>query len=70
MTNEMNNNDQKRPEDIICDCTGTTKTKIRQLIKQGNNTLGQISRKTGACTGCGSCDYDVMQFLAKEVPSE
>ena len=52
-------------EDIICDCSGTTKTKIHQLIANGKNTIEQISAATGAITGCGSCDVLIEEIIAE-----
>jgi bacterioferritin-associated ferredoxin len=48
---------------IICDCTGTTDTKIQQLIDNGADSLDEISSATGACTGCGSCDILIIEML-------
>jgi len=53
-------------EDIICDCTGTTKTKVQQLIDDGADSLDAIADATGACTGCGSCDILVMEMLENQ----
>jgi len=50
-------------EDIICDCTGTTREKVQQLIDDGADSLDAISDATGACTGCASCDILVMEML-------
>ncbi|WP_340123496.1 (2Fe-2S)-binding protein [Methylobacter svalbardensis] len=52
-------------DDVICYCTGTTKEKIKELIAQGINDLDMISRETGACSGCGSCDAEIKDFLAE-----
>jgi len=48
---------------IICDCSGTKKGKILQVIDNGATTLDHIARITGACTGCGACDTDVQEIL-------
>lgn len=56
MTNQNNR------EDVICDCTGTTRTKVQQLIDDGAD-LDRISRATGACTGCGACDVLIIDML-------
>lgn len=53
----MNENNE-----IICDCTGTTTKKVLSLIKQ-NADLETISSATGACTGCGSCDVDIINLI-------
>jgi len=54
-----------KPEElneIICDCTGTTKAKVLSLIKQKAD-LDKISSATGASTGCGSCDVDIINLI-------
>ncbi|MFW5450872.1 MAG: (2Fe-2S)-binding protein [Methylophagaceae bacterium] len=53
-------------DQIICDCSGTTKSKIEQLIDDGKDNLDLISRATGAVSGCGSCDILIMEILAKK----
>ncbi|MCK4841431.1 MAG: (2Fe-2S)-binding protein [Methylococcales bacterium] len=52
----------KDEKEIICDCTGTSKEKVLSLIAQ-NADLDKISSATGACTGCGSCDVDIMNLI-------
>ncbi len=59
----VNINHSEFPDDIICDCSGTTTKKIMQLIDSGKKTLEDISRATGACAGCGACETDVMQLI-------
>ncbi|HIF53722.1 MAG: (2Fe-2S)-binding protein [Methylococcales bacterium] len=63
----MKQSDVEENEQIICTCTGTTKTKILQLIDQGAKDLDQIASATGASTGCGSCDVEVMDILDEHV---
>ncbi|NOR71570.1 MAG: (2Fe-2S)-binding protein [Methylomarinum sp.] len=58
----MNNTNQDQQKDIICPCSGTTTTKIKQLIDKG---VDKISSATGACTGCGSCDASVIELIAE-----
>jgi bacterioferritin-associated ferredoxin len=53
-------------EEIICDCTGTTRGKINQLIANGKNNFDKISSATGAGTGCGSCDVLIEEILAEQ----
>lgn len=60
----MNATDQAEQDEIICDCTGTTKGKVLSLIEQ-NADLDKISSATGACTGCGSCDVEIMNLIAE-----
>jgi NAD(P)H-nitrite reductase large subunit len=53
-------------EEIICDCSGTTKAKIHQLINDGRDSFEKIAAATGAGTGCGSCDVLIMDILAEK----
>lgn len=48
--------------EIICDCTGTTREKIKSLHQQGYDFDG-ISRKTGVNTGCGGCEWEIESYL-------
>ncbi len=57
--------DSKTSKEISCDCSGTSKEKVTQLIEQGMDTLDQISSATGACCGCGSCDITILDILAE-----
>lgn len=49
-------------DEIICDCTGTTRGKIISLFEQGFD-LEAISRKTGVNTGCGGCEWEIESLL-------
>ena len=49
-------------DEIMCDCSGTTRGEIQQLFLQGLNQ-DAISRKTGALSGCAGCEWEVAQFL-------
>ena len=62
----MPDNKPDEQETIICTCTGTTKSKIEQLIEKGADSLDKISSTTGANTGCGSCDILILELLAQE----
>tara|TARA_R110002049_G_scaffold162439_8_gene328211 strand:+ start:1303 stop:1503 length:201 start_codon:yes stop_codon:yes gene_type:complete len=53
-------------EEIICDCSGTTRAKIYQLIDNGKDSFEKIASATGAGTGCGSCDVLIMDILAEK----
>jgi bacterioferritin-associated ferredoxin len=63
--NEYSNDDNE----ILCDCSGTTKGKILSLIDEGVDTLDAISRRTGTNSGCGSCEYDIQDLLDDLVSS-
>jgi len=61
-----NSTQSSTDRDIICDCTGTTRTKVQQLIDDGAEDLDAIADATGACTGCGSCDILVMEMFENQ----
>ncbi len=63
----MTENSQADPDEIICDCSGTTRGKIQSLIEQGIIDPDTISRKTGAISGCGSCEWDIEAILDEEI---
>lgn len=48
--------------EIMCDCTGTTRGEIERLYLEGRDLDG-ISRKTGILTGCGGCEWDIQDYL-------
>ncbi|MGZ8946322.1 MAG: (2Fe-2S)-binding protein [Methylococcaceae bacterium] len=52
-------------DDVIYYCSGITKEQIKTLMVQGINDLEMISRETGACSGCGSCDVTIKDILAE-----
>ena len=56
--------EQEHPdEEVMCLCSGTTCGQIRVMFRQGLDA-DAISRKTGALTGCGGCEWDLAAFLA------
>jgi len=57
-----NNSPKEQKPEVICDCTGTTKEKVLSLIKQKAD-LDKISSATGATTGCGSCDAEIIKLI-------
>ncbi|KAF3980965.1 MAG: (2Fe-2S)-binding protein [Methylococcales symbiont of Hymedesmia sp. n. MRB-2018] len=59
----MNEDDPSENDKVICTCTGTTKAKVIELINKGAKDLDKIASATGASTGCGSCDVEVMDIL-------
>jgi NAD(P)H-nitrite reductase large subunit len=61
------NDDRLNQHSIICHCSGTTKEKIKALIGNGITDLDDISRKTGACSGCGACEHLIRQLIADGV---
>ncbi|WP_442497891.1 (2Fe-2S)-binding protein [Methylobacter sp. sgz302048] len=57
-------------KDFICYCSGTTKEKIKELIDKGIDDLDSISKLTGACAGCGSCETAVSDLIAEYSQSD
>jgi NAD(P)H-nitrite reductase large subunit len=57
--------DPEPNDDKICRCSGTTVAQIKKLFDRGVDDLDGISRATGACSGCGACDSDVLALLAE-----
>lgn len=51
--------------EVICYCSGTTAEQIRILLNEGIVEQERISRITGALSGCGSCEFDVLDLLEK-----
>lgn len=49
-------------DEIMCPCSGTTRGNIQSLCEQGLD-MDAISRRTGALTGCGGCEWDIVQLL-------
>lgn len=56
-------------KDIICGCSGTTVGHVKKLIDKGVADLERISRATGACSGCGGCEPEILALLAEYPPS-
>lgn len=54
-------------DEVICDCSGTTRGKILSLIEQGAIDVDTISRKTGAVSGCGSCEWDLETIVDEAI---
>ena len=60
------------PDEIICPCSGTTRGKVISLFQQGLDAEA-VSRRTGALSGCGGCEWDIAQIkeaLDAASPSE
>ncbi|AFJ01231.1 NAD(P)H-nitrite reductase [Methylophaga frappieri] len=54
-------------DEILCDCSGTTRGKILSLVAQGIVDTDTISRKTGCISGCGSCEWDIEILLDEAI---
>lgn len=62
----MNRPHLDRQTDIICRCSGTTADQLRKLVAKGVDDLEGLSKATGACSGCGACDTDILELLAEQ----
>jgi NAD(P)H-nitrite reductase large subunit len=58
----MNTNNTNPIDEVMCSCSGTTREEIKKLFAQGMNT-DAISRRTGAISGCGGCEWDITEYL-------
>ena len=61
----MNDIRPDKNKDVICHCSGTTTEKIKELVANNINDLDGISRKTGACSGCGACETSIVELIAE-----
>ena len=48
----------------LCHCSGTTRRNIQRLFAQGVD-METISRRTGALSGYGGCEWDIAQYLSE-----
>jgi bacterioferritin-associated ferredoxin len=58
----MNTNNANPADVVMCHCSGTTLGNIQHLFHQGLD-MDAISRMTGAISGCGGCEWDILQLL-------
>ncbi|MDR0348074.1 MAG: (2Fe-2S)-binding protein [Tannerella sp.] len=57
--------DEDRNE-TVCHCMGVSRGEIIDAIRdQGLTTVEEIGDATGAGTGCGGCQPDIEELLAK-----
>lgn len=49
-------------DEVMCECSGTTRGKIQSLFEEGLD-MDAISRRTGAASGCGSCEWNIEEYL-------
>jgi bacterioferritin-associated ferredoxin len=49
--------------DIVCPCSGTRLSKLRQRFSDGLTTLEALSDATGVCSGCAGCESDVAEII-------
>jgi bacterioferritin-associated ferredoxin len=58
----MSTNKANAGDEVICDCSGTTRAKVCFLFEQGLDPEA-ISRRTGALSGCGGCEWEIADML-------
>lgn len=66
MTEQLEDYDNDLDE-AICICSGTTKRRVIELIEEGCD-LDTVSRKTGAYSGCGGCEYELELLYEEHKP--
>ena len=49
----------------VCICNGVTDREIREAAADGVLTLGELQRRTGCASSCGSC-ADMAQQILRE----
>lgn len=64
----MNTENDNPDDEVMCMCSGTKRGQIRIMFMQGLDAEA-ISRKSGALSGCGGCEWDIEVFL-KELTAE
>jgi len=53
------------PRRLICRCIGVSSTRIREIaLREGHQSVDQISKATQACTGCTLCQAEIEEVLA------
>lgn len=55
----------KMRKKIACNCHNVSYGKIYDAVKAGASTWEEVSRTTGASTGCGKC-REFVEHLVKE----
>ena len=58
----MNTKNDNSADEVMCHCSGTTRGNVQRLFEQGLN-MDAISRRTGAISGCGGCEWDIAQLM-------
>lgn len=56
-------NSSQSDDEVICPCSGTTRGKVISLFQQGLDAEA-VSRKTGAISGCGGCEWEIAEIKA------
>ncbi len=51
----------------VCFCHNVPLSRILEVIRAGGTTLEHIQADTCASTGCGGCEWDVVEILESEL---
>ena len=50
---------------MICHCMSVDRRTIEAAIAAGATTVEDLQDATRACTGCGTCRWDLLELLAR-----
>ena len=59
--------DVEKEDRTICFCHNVHHSAIVSAIRAGADNLGAIQSETCASTGCGGCEYEVLDILEEEL---
>lgn len=57
-----NSQNSEELDEVMCMCSGTKRSYIKRLFESGLD-IEAISRKTGALSGCGGCEWDIEEYV-------
>lgn len=55
------------PERTVCFCHNVSCAALIDAIQKGAHTLHDIQAETCASTGCGGCEYEVVEILEAQL---
>lgn len=55
---------------ITCVCKNMREREIRQLVRQGADSVEEVGRRCGAGACCGSCRPEIQRIVAEETERE
>jgi bacterioferritin-associated ferredoxin len=51
---------------IVCHCRRVTDRQIRQTVREGAASVGEVAASCGAAAGCGGCATVVHDIVCRE----
>jgi NAD(P)H-nitrite reductase large subunit len=51
---------------MVCFCHSVRLSELLEAIRKGAGSLQEIRDETLASTGCGGCEFDVLEILEEE----